>query len=93
MEARQQKEGALLGRPAWWWSLAALLIGLALSVLAAGFHRDSLAAAERIRLERLSGNAFDAVEGKLHTCGLLVRSLQALFLSSDEVTAEEFQAM
>ncbi|KAA2285332.1 bifunctional diguanylate cyclase/phosphodiesterase [Arenimonas fontis] len=93
METRRHKEGASSGRSAWWWSLAALGLGLALSLMAAATHRDSLATAERVRLERLAASAFDAVEAKLLTCGLLVRSMQALFLASERVTDQEFQAM
>ena len=92
MENRR-KDGGFLGQPAWLWSLAALLVGLALSLLAASLHRDALTGSERIRLERLAERSFDAVDGQLQTCGLLVRSVQALFLASDEVTADEFEAM
>ncbi len=90
---RQRKDGGFLGQPAWLWSLGALLAGLGLSILAALVHHDSLARSERVRLERLAEGSFDAVEAKLVTCGQLVRSVQALFLSSDEVTDREFQAM
>jgi len=89
----RRKDGGFLGQPAWLWSLAALLVGLALSLLAASLHRDALTGSERIRLERLAERSFDAVDGQLQTCGLLVRSVQALFLASDEVTADEFEAM
>ena len=88
-----RKDGGFLGQPAWLWSLGALLVGLGLSALAGLFHQDSLQRAERTRLERLAERSFDAVENQLHTCGLLVRSVQALFLSSDQVTAEEFEAI
>ena len=88
-----RKDGGFLGQPAWLWSLGALLVGLGLSALAGLLHQDSLQRAERTRLERLAERSFDAVESKLLTCGLLVRSVQALFLSSDEVTPEEFEAI
>ncbi|HEU0154357.1 MAG TPA: EAL domain-containing protein [Arenimonas sp.] len=92
MESRR-KDGGFLGQPAWLWSLAALLVGLALSLVAAGLHRDALARSEQVRLERLAERSFDAVDSQLETCGLLVRSVQALFLASDEVTEVEFEAM
>lgn len=92
MEDRR-KDGGFLGQPVWLWSLGALLAGLALSLLAAGVHHDALARSEQVRLERLAERSFDAVEVQLKTCGLLVRSVQALFLSSEEVTPDEFQAM
>ncbi|HEX4855035.1 bifunctional diguanylate cyclase/phosphodiesterase [Arenimonas sp.] len=92
MENRR-KDGGFLGQPAWLWSLGALLFGLALSLLAASLHRDALARSEQVRLERLAERSFDAVDSQLQTCGLLVRSVQALFLASDEVTIDEFEAM
>jgi diguanylate cyclase (GGDEF)-like protein/PAS domain S-box-containing protein len=88
-----RKDGGFLGQPTWLWSLGALLIGLGLSALAALYHHDSLERAERTRLERLAERSFDAVESQLETCGLLVRSVQALFLSSDAVTPAEFEAI
>ena len=92
MENRR-RDGGFLGQPAWLWSLAALLTGLALSLLAASLHRDALVRSEQVRLERLAERSFDAVDSQLDTCGLLVRSVQALFLASEEVTAQEFEAM
>ena len=90
---KQRRDGGFLGQPAWIWSLGALAVGLALSALGASLHHKALARSEQVRLERLAERSFDAVEGKLQTCGLLVRSVQALFLSSDDVTADEFAAM
>ncbi len=92
MEQRR-KDGGFLGQPAWLWSLVALVVGIGLSAGGAMLHHQSLTRAEKVRLERLAERSFDAVDGKLQTCGLLVRSMQALFLSSDDVTADEFQAM
>lgn len=90
---KQRKDGGFLGQPTWLWSLGALLVGLALSVLAAAMHHDALSRADRVRLDRLAERSFEAVESQLQTCGLLVRSVQALFLSSDEVTPAEFEAI
>ena len=92
MENRRS-DGGFLGQPAWLWSLAALVVGIALSGLAASLHHQSLARTEQVRLERLAERSFDAVDGKLQTGGLLLRSVQALFLASDDVTAAEFEAM
>jgi len=89
----RRKDGGFLGQPAWLWSLGALLFGLSLSAAAALFHHSTLARSEHVRLDRLAERSFDAIETKLQTCGLLVRSVQALFLSSKEVTAAEFQSM
>lgn len=90
---KQRKDGGFLGQPAWLWSLGALVVGVGLSALGASFHHQVLARAEQVRLERLAERSFDAVDGKLQTCGLLVRSVQALFLSSDHVSWAEFEAM
>ena len=85
---KRRTDGGFLGQPAWLWSVGALLLGLALSGLAASLHHQALVRAEQVRLDRLAERSFDAVAAKLQTCGLLVRSVQALFLSSDEVTAD-----
>ncbi|MFY2763643.1 bifunctional diguanylate cyclase/phosphodiesterase [Arenimonas sp. MALMAid1274] len=90
---RRRNDGGFLGQPAWLWSLGALVLGALLSLYAANYHRQTLARTEAVRLERLAERSFDAIEVKLQTCGLLVRSVQALFLSSDQVTSAEFQAM
>ncbi|HEX5694144.1 MAG TPA: CHASE domain-containing protein, partial [Arenimonas sp.] len=88
-----RKDGGFLGQPTWLWSFGALLVGLALSVLAAVLHANALDRTESQRLERLAERSFEAVEGQLETCGLLVRSVQALFLASDSVTSTEFEAV
>ncbi|MFH2077161.1 MAG: EAL domain-containing protein [Pseudomonadota bacterium] len=88
-----RKDGGFLGQPAWLWSFGALLVGLALSVLAATLHHDALERSDRMRLDRLAERSFEAVDGQLQTCGLLVRAVQALFLASDNVTAAEFEAI
>ena len=90
---KRRTDGGFLGQPAWLWSVGALLLGLALSGLAASLHHQALVRAEQVRLDRLAERSFDAVAAKLQTCGLLVRSVQALFLASDSVTAAEFEAM
>ena len=90
---KRRKDGGFLGRPAWLWSLGALLVGLALSGMAASLHHQALVRAEQVRLDRLAERSFDSVHAKLQTCGLLVRSMQALFLASDTVTGAEFEAM
>ena len=90
---KRRKDGGFLGQPAWLWSLCALVVGVALSGLAASLHSQALGRAELVRLDRLAERSFDSVEGKLQTCGLLVRSVQVLFLSSDEVTPAEFESM
>jgi diguanylate cyclase (GGDEF)-like protein len=90
MMLKRRDVAGFLGKPAWLWSLAALLFGLCLTVLAAGSHRASLVKTEHTRFERLAERSFDSVEDHLARCGLLVRSVQTLFLASDRVTPEEF---
>ena len=90
---KKRGDGGFLGQPAWMWSVGALVAGIALSALGASLHQEALARSEQVRLERLAERSFDAVDSKLQTCGLLVRSVQALFLSSDDVTVAEFDAM
>jgi diguanylate cyclase (GGDEF)-like protein/PAS domain S-box-containing protein len=87
---RQEDQG-FLGVPAWLWSVAALCIGLGLSLFAAWNQHASLASAERVLRERQADRAYQGVRLQLDNCALLVRSVQTLFLSSQEVTPEEFQ--
>ena len=89
MLERPEDKG-FLGVPAWTWSVAALAIGLGLSVFAAWNQHDSTASAERVLRERQADRAYQAVRLQLDNCALLVRSVQTLFLSSREVTAGEF---
>ena len=89
----QRDDGGFLGQPARLWGVAALLIGLSLSVLAAWLHHAALAESERNEFEQRAERSFDAVELQLKSCGLLVRSVQALFLASEEVTAREFDSI
>jgi diguanylate cyclase (GGDEF)-like protein/PAS domain S-box-containing protein len=90
---RERDDGGFLGRPAWLWSTAALVLGLVASLAVAWVHHRSLARTERAELERRAQVSFDTVEVQLRSCGLLVRSVQALFLSSDQVTPAEFESM
>lgn len=90
---QQRKDGGFLGQPAWLWSFAALVLGLMASGLAASLHAEALDRGREQRLQRLAERSFEAIEGQLQTCGLLVRSVQALFLASDTVTPGEFEAI
>ena len=89
----QRDDGGFLGRPAWLWSLSALVLGLALSVAAAALHQSALARSERDQLALRAERSFAAVQAQLQNCGLLVRTVQALLLASDEVTPDEFAAV
>jgi diguanylate cyclase (GGDEF)-like protein len=90
---RKRDDGGFLGRPAWLWSLGALLLGLLATAAAASLHQDTLARSERAQLALAAERSFTAVQAQLHNCGLLVRTVQALFLASDEVTTTEFDAV
>jgi CHASE1-domain containing sensor protein len=89
----RRDDGGFLGQPAWLWSAAALVVGLALSVAAAWLHHSAQQRSERNLLDRRAERSFAAVQGQLHNCGLLVRTVQALFLASDQVTAREFDSI
>lgn len=89
----RRDDGGFLGQPAWLWSLVALVVGLLLSAMAGRIHHDLDSDSEQVRLERLAEGSFDAVEAKLRAGGMLVRSVQALFLASESVTTEEFQSI
>ncbi|KFN50191.1 bifunctional diguanylate cyclase/phosphodiesterase [Arenimonas composti] len=89
----QRLQRGFLGWPAWVWAAVAFALGLVLSTVLTGLHARSLEREEHARLERVAERTFDALAAQLETCGLLVRSLQALFLSSDDVTEDEFGAM
>lgn len=75
---------------AWAWSLGALLLGLLLSLAAAWLHHRYLARAQHLQHQRAAERSFEAIEAQLRVSGLLVRSVQALFLASDGVHQTEF---
>ncbi|MCX7043468.1 MAG: EAL domain-containing protein [Gammaproteobacteria bacterium] len=89
----RRDDGGFLGLPAWLWSLGALLVGLTLAVTAAWLHQSAISRSERNQLERRAERSFAAVQTQLENCGLLVRTVQALFLASDEVTPREFDSI
>ncbi|WEN15294.1 EAL domain-containing protein [Rhodanobacter sp. AS-Z3] len=75
---------------AWLWSLLALIVGLAL--VAAVYQQQQ----QRHRAERalvageLADKTYVALQNKLLSAESLLRSVQTLFLASDEVTRQEF---
>ena len=73
------------------WSGVALLLGLMLSAAVAHYDYRVLRAERDVQFERLAERSFDAMENQLAVCGLLVRSVQSLFLASDAVEATEFE--
>jgi diguanylate cyclase (GGDEF)-like protein/PAS domain S-box-containing protein len=72
-------------------SALAFVAGVALSA-AVGLYSFDMLRAERDReLDRVAERSFDALHDQLEVCGLLVRSVQSLFLASDELTPTEFE--
>jgi diguanylate cyclase (GGDEF)-like protein/PAS domain S-box-containing protein len=74
-------------------SLIALLIGLSLSALLAREHARLLAAQQEASFDWLAERSLLSLRSQLDSCALLVRSLQALFNASEEVTGAEFLRM
>jgi diguanylate cyclase (GGDEF)-like protein/PAS domain S-box-containing protein len=74
----------------WLWSLLALLSGLALAL--AVHHQQK----QRFQVERtlvrneLANKAYVSLQGRLRAAELLLRAVQSLFLSSEEVDAAEY---
>lgn len=89
----QREDGGFLGQPAWLWSGAALVLGLA-STFAAGWiqYRD-MVSDERTAYQHRVERSFDAIDAQFRSCGLLMRSVQSLFLSSSQVTPREFESI
>ncbi len=73
------------------WSVLVLLVGLLASAGLAGWqHRHEQTERSRM-LERGFERTSDALESQLHAATLVIRSLQAIFTASDEITPTEFQ--
>ena len=79
-----------LGLPAWAWSLLALALGICLSLWVATLQQRRLESEHRRAMENIADSSQTALLSRLRTSELLVRSVQSLFLASEEVTAEEF---
>lgn len=73
------------------WALFGLMAGLALSTWAALWYRDALLG-EIVRAdEALLSRTHAALGFQLQTGAMLLRSVQSLFLASEEVTPDEFE--
>src|SRR5688572_30274518 len=73
------------------WSVVAFVAGLALSA-AVGISQFRVLRDERdTQLDRAAERSYDALRNQLEVCGLLVRSVQSLFLASEQLTATEFE--
>jgi diguanylate cyclase (GGDEF)-like protein/PAS domain S-box-containing protein len=80
-----------LGLPAWAWSVLALLVGLAGSYLVAAGSFRQQQQERREQLATIAERGYASIAERLRGCELLVRSVQTVFLSSDEITPDEFQ--
>ena len=78
------------GLPIWVWPVLALLLGLGLTFWLTKDQQRQHESEHRAALEAVAGTGFVALGERLDACNLLVRSVQTLFLTSQEVTADEF---
>lgn len=79
-----------VGLPTWAWSLLALLLGLGVTWWLHNLQQQRMEAQRVQALEEVAQEAYAALAERLDASHLLVRSAQTLFLTSQEVTAEEF---
>jgi diguanylate cyclase (GGDEF)-like protein/PAS domain S-box-containing protein len=77
-------------RAALLWSAAALLAGLALTLVVHDQQARSREAERTFVRNELANKGYVALQAKLHSAESLLRAVQTLFLASDEVTATEF---
>ena len=78
---------------AWLWSLLAFALGAALSLWVARQQQHRHEAAAAVEFEDVAARSHHALVQQLEACGWLVRSVQTLFLASDEVTQSEFDSV
>jgi len=70
---------------------ATLLAGLLLTLVLHHQEQVRQRAATRVALDELADKSFTALQSRLITSELLIRSVQTLYIASDEVTTEDFQ--
>ena len=90
VQASSRPQPALPGAPAWLWALAALAIGIALSFWVSAQQRERSRVDRDVAFTKLANESFHAVADSLHSCELLLRAVQTVFLASDDVTPTEF---
>lgn len=78
------------GFAAYAWAVLALLLGLLLTGLAHHQQQRSQHAEWMADQRILADKGFASLQARLHAAEILLRSVQSLFLSSDEVTPTEF---
>ncbi|TPG45878.1 EAL domain-containing protein [Rhodanobacter glycinis] len=75
---------------AYLWSLLALLVGLAVTLVVHDQQEQRHKAERTFVRNELANKSYAALQAKLHSAEALLRAVQTLFLASDEVTAAEF---
>jgi diguanylate cyclase (GGDEF)-like protein/PAS domain S-box-containing protein len=75
---------------AYLWSLLALLVGLAVTLVVHHQQVKSRDAERAFVRNELASKSYVALQAKLHSAEALLRAVQTLFLVSDEVTPEDF---
>ena len=75
---------------AWLWSLLALLSGLALALVVHHQQKQRLQVERTLIRNELANKAYVSLQGRLRAAELLLRAAQSLFLSSEEVDANEY---
>ena len=79
-----------LRMPGWLWSLLALALGVAISYWVADRQQARVEHEQRAAFIRLAEDGQAAIVANLHACEMLLRSVQTVFLASEEVNATEF---
>lgn len=78
------------GVTVWAWSLAALLVGIVLTTVVTVAQQRRLDAEQRQAFDAMADRGYEALRAQLDACGMLARTVQTLFLTSEQVTAQEF---
>jgi diguanylate cyclase (GGDEF)-like protein len=79
-----------LRMPGWLWSLLALALGVAVSYWVADRQQARVEHEQRAAFIRLAEDGQAAIVANLHACEMLLRSVQTVFLASEDVNATEF---
>jgi len=80
-------------RRAWTWAWVALTLLLGLTLTLVLHHQQHVRqrAASRATLDELADRNYAALQARLGASELLMRSVQTLYIASDEVTAKDFE--
>ncbi len=92
-DAPTAADAAPLRLPGWAWSLLVLALGVALSYWIADRQQARAEREQGAALIRLVEEGQEAIVANLHACEMLLRSVQTVFLASEDVNAAEFANM